>query len=367
MFPAWFGGPDNRARHRCNCAQWCNVFGDRRAGLHRAGDRRIPGRARRQASGADQPARARAMPRNSASTRLANSTAANSGSSLPTSRTRTTSHACWRPPCRRATAVGRHRPCRGRAGHHPAERPGRRRSGSRLLRKGLGCLAFERSSRRPEAGLLHQHLLDRLGVGRVSVRPPTARPTPSSTGWPGACASRASPGSASTSVRGRPAWPTRSRLRDWSKRGVRTLSPADALAGLADVVAAASAHGPAQGVVARIDWARFLPLYQQAGRRAFLAELEREVPTAADGRGAVDDWLRKDPACRATRQCSCSAAQEAADGLPARRGSRGDACRCRRDPRGRGVLRPRHGFADGGRIAATPRARVWARRSRSPW
>ena len=69
------------------------------------------------------------------------------------------------------------------------------------------------------------------------------------------------------------------------KRGVRTLSPTDALAGLADVVAASSAQGaakgPAQGVVARIDWARFLPLYQQAGRRAFLAELEREVPDAA--------------------------------------------------------------------------------------
>ncbi|BBY50062.1 putative polyketide synthase [Mycolicibacterium arabiense] len=65
------------------------------------------------------------------------------------------------------------------------------------------------------------------------------------------------------------------------QRGVRTLSPADALAGLADVVATSAAHGgSAQGVVARIDWARFLPLYQQAGRRAFLAELEREAPTA---------------------------------------------------------------------------------------
>jgi len=62
------------------------------------------------------------------------------------------------------------------------------------------------------------------------------------------------------------------------QRGVRTLAPADALAGLADVVAASSAQGSAQGVVARIDWARFLPLYQQAGRRAFLTELEREVP-----------------------------------------------------------------------------------------
>ncbi len=63
------------------------------------------------------------------------------------------------------------------------------------------------------------------------------------------------------------------------QRGVRTLSPADALAGLTDVVAASSA----QGVVARIDWARFLPLYQQVGRRAFLAELEREVPDAVPG------------------------------------------------------------------------------------
>lgn len=60
------------------------------------------------------------------------------------------------------------------------------------------------------------------------------------------------------------------------QRGVRTLSPTDALAGLADVVAASSSHP--QGVVARIDWARFLPLYQQTGRRAFLAELEPEAP-----------------------------------------------------------------------------------------
>ena len=67
-----------------------------------------------------------------------------------------------------------------------------------------------------------------------------------------------------------------------AQRGVRTLSPADALAGMADLMAASSAQGaaqgPVQGVVARIDWARFLPLYQQAGRRSFLAELEREVP-----------------------------------------------------------------------------------------
>jgi acyl transferase domain-containing protein/D-arabinose 1-dehydrogenase-like Zn-dependent alcohol dehydrogenase/acyl carrier protein len=65
------------------------------------------------------------------------------------------------------------------------------------------------------------------------------------------------------------------------QRGVKTLSPSDALAGMADVMADPSAQGPVQGVVARIDWARFLPLYQQAGKRAFLAELEREVPDVA--------------------------------------------------------------------------------------
>ena len=56
-------------------------------------------------------------------------------------------------------------------------------------------------------------------------------------------------------------------------------------------MAARSEQGAAQGVVARIDWARFLPLYQQAGRRAFLAELEREVPDAAP----VIDGVREDP------------------------------------------------------------------------
>ncbi|WP_421844330.1 type I polyketide synthase [Mycobacterium sp.] len=61
------------------------------------------------------------------------------------------------------------------------------------------------------------------------------------------------------------------------RRGIRTLSPSDALAGMADVMAAAGSSGPAQAVVARIDWARFLPIYLQAGRRALLAEVAREV------------------------------------------------------------------------------------------
>ena len=74
-----------------------------------------------------------------------------------------------------------------------------------------------------------------------------------------------------------------------AQRGVQTLSPAEALAGMADVIAASSAQGlvrgPAQGVVARIDWARFLPLYQQAGKRSFLAEFADEAPDFAPAAG----------------------------------------------------------------------------------
>ena len=119
-----------------------------------------------------------------------------------------------------------------------------------------------------------------------------------------------------------------------AKRGVRTLSPADALAGVADLLTASSEQGVAQGVVARIDWARFLPLYQQTGRRAFLAELEREVPNAVPATNRV----RKDPAGRATHQRAGAAAPEADGGLLARRGRRGDPRRCLGDPRGRRIL-----------------------------
>ena len=64
------------------------------------------------------------------------------------------------------------------------------------------------------------------------------------------------------------------------RRGVRALSPADALAGMAELMVASSGRA-AHGIVARIDWARFLPLYQMAGKRSFLAQLEREVPESA--------------------------------------------------------------------------------------
>ncbi|OBI22961.1 polyketide synthase [Mycobacterium sp. E2327] len=65
------------------------------------------------------------------------------------------------------------------------------------------------------------------------------------------------------------------------KRGVRPLSPADALAGMAELMAS-SDKGASHGVVARIDWAKFLPLYQMAGKRAFFTQLQREVPESEE-------------------------------------------------------------------------------------
>jgi acyl transferase domain-containing protein len=66
------------------------------------------------------------------------------------------------------------------------------------------------------------------------------------------------------------------------RRGVRTLPAADALAGMADVMVS---PGTPEAVVARIDWARFLPIYLQAGRRALLNELAAEVPDAVTAAG----------------------------------------------------------------------------------
>jgi len=72
------------------------------------------------------------------------------------------------------------------------------------------------------------------------------------------------------------------------KRGVKPLSPADALAGMAELMAS-SGKGTSHGVVARIDWASFLPLYQVAGKRSFFAQLQREVPESAPAPTASGD------------------------------------------------------------------------------
>ena len=60
--------------------------------------------------------------------------------------------------------------------------------------------------------------------------------------------------------------------------GLRTMSPAEALAGMAELVAASAP----QGVVARIDWPRFLPFQGLRRKRPFLSEIEREMPEAAE-------------------------------------------------------------------------------------
>ncbi|MDT5218314.1 MAG: hypothetical protein QOF15_419, partial [Mycobacterium sp.] len=65
------------------------------------------------------------------------------------------------------------------------------------------------------------------------------------------------------------------------RRGIRALAPADALAGMAELLVASSGRGASHGTVARIDWARFLPLYQLTGKRSFFAQLEVEVPDSA--------------------------------------------------------------------------------------
>lgn len=105
------------------------------------------------------------------------------------------------------------------------------------------------------------------------------------------------------------------------KRGIKTLTPADALAGLADLIA--GDRGAAQGVVARVDWARFLPLYQQAGRRAFLAELEAELegevpggvaaPTRASGKTELVERLAGAPVQQRRRLLSNFLRDEVAD------------------------------------------------------
>ncbi|MEO7275553.1 MAG: type I polyketide synthase, partial [Vicinamibacterales bacterium] len=61
-----------------------------------------------------------------------------------------------------------------------------------------------------------------------------------------------------------------------AKRGVQPLSTELAFAGLAAIAA-----GPAaSGIVARVDWAAFLPVYQLQRQRSLMAELEREYPPA---------------------------------------------------------------------------------------
>ena len=59
--------------------------------------------------------------------------------------------------------------------------------------------------------------------------------------------------------------------------GIRTLSSADALAGMAELITSSAPHG----MVARFDWSRFVRFQQLQRRRSLLTNIERELPETA--------------------------------------------------------------------------------------
>ncbi len=76
-------------------------------------------------------------------------------------------------------------------------------------------------------------------------------------------------------------WPTgmgdKESRRAMDLVGVRTLAPAEALEGIAQLITTAAPYG----IIARIDWQRFLPIQQMQRERSFLAHIERELPAGA--------------------------------------------------------------------------------------
>ncbi len=83
------------------------------------------------------------------------------------------------------------------------------------------------------------------------------------------------------------------------RRGVRTLAPAEALAGMAELIAGSTPHG----VVARVDWARFLPVYQLQRRHELLAQFDGELPKTAPSPAPSEatpfvDELKRAPAAQ---------------------------------------------------------------------
>jgi thioester reductase-like protein len=62
-----------------------------------------------------------------------------------------------------------------------------------------------------------------------------------------------------------------------ARRGVHPMAADMALAGMNAIAGTTAAHG----IVARIDWATFLPVYQLQARRPLMEELERECPEGA--------------------------------------------------------------------------------------
>ncbi|HKP40452.1 SDR family NAD(P)-dependent oxidoreductase [Mycobacterium sp.] len=83
--------------------------------------------------------------------------------------------------------------------------------------------------------------------------------------------------------------------------GIRTLSPDEALTGMVELLAA----GAPYGIVARLDWPRFLPLQHINRKKGFLRRIERELPeqpaaSASFGSTPLIDELRSAPAQQRT-------------------------------------------------------------------
>ena len=123
--------------------------------------------------------------------------------------------------------------------------------------------------------------------------------------WPGACASRASPDQRQLGPWSAGMADAESRAR-LDQRGVRT-SPADALAGLADVVAASSALGHQGSWPGSTGPASCRSTSRRGGGHSWRSWSARCLL------GAGANGVREDPVGRAAHQCSGAAAQEASD------------------------------------------------------
>ena len=108
-------------------------------------------------------------------------------------------------------------------------------------------------------------------------------------------------------------------MNNWIVLGIRTLSSADALAGMAELIAASAPHG----MVARIDWTRFVPFQQLQRKRSLLAKSSVRCPRPRLNRRPS----RATPLIDELEAAARPAAQATGPGIPAQRCGGGDADR----------------------------------------
>ena len=331
-------------------------------GAIRTRDRRISHRARRARGGPGQSPRARRCHPGRIGSLGGGMTAA-SGCSPPMSPTRMMSPACWRK-CR---AHCHHWPGIIHAAGENSTTPLSSLDNSELDRvfagrSGALGISLEAIAD-PELGFFAVHLVDLPRCGAASDRAPTAQPTPS---WDGltwnlpACARHPAvsinfgPWSAGMwpmptprptgTARRAHAVPARRRPGRYGRCHGRRRLP--------------QRHRPWK-VVARIDWARFLPIIcgPAAGRCSTRSPARFPIPGSAPG-------PRPDRSGRRLGSAPVQQRRKNRPRLPPCHRRRGDPRRRGRDPRGGRVLRPRHGFADGDRSSGANSSGRWPTNSR---